>query len=314
MTTLAKALTGLLKLSLRPSGRVSRFMLDTYITPSLYLSLNSLIVSNPAVSLDEFESTLLPVMHPNTRRSVPLKDLENNLRFRAWVRNAFLRKRYSKASGSQSQSWWKNAEALMLRPNELPSHQQVVNMFDLQSWDRSKDADEDVERNKLLSVLKTKDTTPAAEQTKNKTPTVEQGAAEPPLQLANWNMEHVLEAMGCCVHGMNEFNVICEQHGIYDALTSDYIQALSRHILQSAHAIKNSRARLQGPLGGRPIVILEIGAGSGRLSHFLRESIQDRSSWASNSDGASANGRQQQRNQRQRGSQTSDASAEGKHS
>jgi hypothetical protein len=75
---------------------------------------------------------------------------------------------------------------------------------------------------------------------------------------------------------MNEFNVMCEQHGIYDAFTSDYVDALSQHILRSAKGIKTSRARQSsGVSSDRPIVILEIGAGSGRLSHFLRESIAD---------------------------------------
>lgn len=77
-------------------------------------------------------------------------------------------------------------------------------------------------------------------------------------QLASkWTLEDILECCGCCVHGTSAFNAFCEFEGVYELFTDEYVTALANHLRGSK-------------------VVLEVGAGSGRLSHLLRQKLSHR--------------------------------------
>lgn len=76
-------------------------------------------------------------------------------------------------------------------------------------------------------------------------------------QLSHWTLEDVLESCGCCVYGTSAFNAFCEFEGVYELFTDEYVTALAHH------------------LKGKKL-ILEVGAGSGRLAHLLRQKMSHR--------------------------------------
>ena len=92
--------------------------------------------------------------------------------------------------------------------------------------------------------------------------TEERCAAQGTTSQALKTLEDVLEAYGCGVHGMSEFNLCCEELGLYEFYTSDYIAALAEYI--------HSR----NPNGDAKII--EVGAGSGRLSFLLNREMKKR--------------------------------------
>ncbi|CAM9225441.1 unnamed protein product [Phaeothamnion confervicola] len=80
-----------------------------------------------------------------------------------------------------------------------------------------------------------------------------------------WSLEDVLEAGGCCVHGRGAFNAFCQDMGIYQFLTSEYVDFLASYVLERYGGTAAQPA---------PVTLLEVGAGTGRLSHFLRQRLR----------------------------------------
>lgn len=82
-----------------------------------------------------------------------------------------------------------------------------------------------------------------------------------------WSLEDMLECCGCCVHGTTQFNLLCETEGVYDLWQDEYIQALA--------------ARLRGRR-----MVLEVGAGSGRLTALLRGALASTTEIVATDNGA----------------------------
>lgn len=57
-----------------------------------------------------------------------------------------------------------------------------------------------------------------------------------------------------------------QENPIFEFLNEEYVSALSDYLAQ--------RAKLLGASKDSPLVVLEVGAGNGRLSHFLREKLE----------------------------------------
>ena len=105
----------------------------------------------------------------------------------------------------------------------------------------------------------------------------------------------VLHGAGGLVRGRGVLNAFCERHGFYEVLTQELVAALAAHIrsrlpaLQAAAALEAACEGGRGGEGGNtaeedegeedgdgeyPVVILEVGAGSGALSYHLREALR----------------------------------------
>ncbi|KAH8062984.1 peptide-methionine (S)-S-oxide reductase [Aureococcus anophagefferens] len=121
----------------------------------------------------------------------------------------------------------------------LPTLQELRQIFQLQQWDLAND-DAAAEDARLRELQATVEASTAAA-----------------------SYEDLLELAGCSVVGRSEFNSYCENHEIYDFWTKDYVDGLAAHLA----AARDER-------GVEVLEVVEVGAGDGRLSFFLRRALK----------------------------------------
>ena len=126
-------------------------------------------------------------------------------------------------------------------PQYLPSRDEVIDAFGMNEWTRHPEG-EDVRKKQLLKSLKSANDS-----------------------VENWSLEDIMESAGCCVYGRNEFNYFCEEFQHYEFLTSTYVDSLASYI--------RDRANDRSSRSGSEFILLEVGAGSGRLSAHLEERL-----------------------------------------
>jgi hypothetical protein len=237
-----------LRWSLLADGPRARFMLDTLVTPSLYLALDALTRRAagagrlaPAERVAALGEVVLPVLHPARPMAVPLHKAEANVRFRSWVRGAFLDRMFGDSARLRE------AEARLLGDAPAggagggpPLAAELARLFDVGEWERDPVGRENALQVRLVGEY-------------------ERGER---AALERWGLEEVLESVGCCVAGMNEFNLFCERNFVYEMLTEEYTRELWAHVSRTC-------ARLQRELGASELVVLEVGAGNGSLAYAL---------------------------------------------
>jgi hypothetical protein len=79
--------------------------------------------------------------------------------------------------------------------------------------------------------------------------------------LADLSLEEVLEVAGGHVMQCGPLSALCEEAGIYQLWTRDYVEQLGRYIMQRSKAMPN----------GNNVVVLDVGAGDGILAEMLRD-------------------------------------------
>jgi len=89
---------------------------------------------------------------------------------------------------------------------------------------------------------------------------------KPDTDVSSLSLEDILELAGGHVSSCGPFNVVCEEAGLYEFWTREYIDALATYLLDRANAVDGDT------------VVLDVGAGDGMLAHFLRNSMAVRSS------------------------------------
>jgi len=211
-------------------------LLDTFVTPTLYDQ-----ISGSVGTVAEVEKLLLPILHPKSDDPlrVDLSHVQRDIRFRSWIRNLYLNAKYSKTEVM------KNAETDLSREQlEIPSFGRLVKIFNLEKWNRHPEHKENELQLALMKALRNDCVT-----------------------VYDWSLEDVLECIGCCVVGLNEFNVTCEKMKIYDYVTKEYISQLSTYLYKRSREIKKEK-------GKDKVTILEVGAGSGRLGSSLKSEIE----------------------------------------
>jgi hypothetical protein len=248
---------------------------------------------NPNPNLDAFDAYWGKLLLPTGTWGDVYAWAQND-RFRAVARLEFLRSRYA---GTET---YRAAEKLLtvcdggggkLRTDRLPSRRQLIKVFGMADWNWSDKSDgegtnasahglEDARKNDILRTrvsvvdgaydLSSQIRLRGAESCRGG----DGGGSGAPL----WDLEDILEAGGCCVHGRSEFNLFAEEHQMYEVLTRDYVAAL-------AETIMNIRERRHvGALGGGEtecpnhdddFIVVEIGAGSGALSHHVRRRLYE---------------------------------------
>jgi len=77
------------------------------------------------------------------------------------------------------------------------------------------------------------------------------------------NFEEILEVSGCHVSLCNAFNALCEEGGIYEFWTEEYVSGLADYLLDCCEKHDGET------------VILDVGAGDGTLAHFLQKYMRE---------------------------------------
>jgi len=208
----------LLRSTLKQSakGGLSRFMVESFVTPSLY----------PWMFSDRAWGQLVVdvlLKHGGEPRAM-IEVLERNVRFRTTARRRYLQDSFKIPE---------TAKTRLLDSDEAPTRAAVISGAFPEVMKFQYLGDEDAQRRKLVAAAR---------------------QARTGQDLNGWTLEDVLESCGCYVHGTSAFNAFCELEGVYDLFTDEYVQGLADH------------------LKGRRLV-LEVGAGSGRLSHLLRKKL-----------------------------------------
>jgi hypothetical protein len=208
-------------LKLSSKGGLTRFLFESFITPSLYpyyfrSSSWTGIVRDLVVKQAKYEP-----------RQV-LEIIEKNVRFRTIARKSFLQQQYQVSP---------NIKARLLDCIDAPTRATVISGAFPEVTRFKYLGDEDARRRELVT---------------------EANLAKRGSELDKWTIEDILESCGCYVHGTSAFNTFCESEGVYDLFTDEYVEGLAEH------------------LKGRKLIV-EVGAGSGRLSHLLRRKLGSRS-------------------------------------
>ncbi|GBG33448.1 Hypothetical Protein FCC1311_096712 [Hondaea fermentalgiana] len=232
----------LLRFCARGRSERAQFVVDSLVSPTVYKFVDMAVLPQRgrggASGLATLEKIVLPVLQPGSRDAVDLHEVETNIRFRSWVRNAYLEQRFgnSPALRQATQRFFHQLPA-------VPTLREMDEIFGTGSWDRHPEESEDALQRKLVKAYETD-----------------------PQSCAHWDLETILEAIGCCVAGMNEFNVYCERHFVYEFLTKDYINALWRHLQKRCD-------KVHAETGKTEITILELGAGTGQLTWLLERAF-----------------------------------------
>ena len=213
----------------------------------------------------------------------------HNDRFRAVARLEFLRSRYADTEK------YKYAERILtvendsslrskrkLRTDRLLSRKRIIEVFGIEDWNWNTDLKnlrphnlEERRKNEIMeSRLKGSGgqyelTSPVKMRCSGNSIVDEHGDIE------LWDLEDVLEVGGCCVHGRSEFNLFAEENHLYEVLSEDYINALADLVLDLRKDRFQERNGLPNSSSYGDYVIVEIGAGSGALSHYLRKRIYE---------------------------------------
>jgi hypothetical protein len=78
--------------------------------------------------------------------------------------------------------------------------------------------------------------------------------------------QEVLEGVGGMVSGRGALSIFCEQQGIYQVLTVEMVDELAKYIASRLPALRADR-------GASEVKLLEVGAGNGELTHWLRKAL-----------------------------------------
>ena len=160
--------------------------------------------------------------------------------FRSWLRRAWLVDRF----GSTKRMHEAASFMYGLEPGRLPRLQDVTDAFDMSSWHRSKRRP------------------PAPPSPPPRSSSSKSSSSPSAMTTSDLGLAEILELGGCAVQGRNEFNVFCEANGVWELFTADFADGLSQYIERRSQALDVAR--------GRPLRVLEVGAGSGTLANALR--------------------------------------------
>jgi len=190
--------------------------------------------------IEPLRQVIWPVLHPSEKSAVDLHIVERNIRFRSWVRNAYLNRMFG------------NSPILREAENKFasdlgvaPTLDAVNKQFRIKDWERHPTGREDALQANLVEEYESNSN-----------------------RVKEWTLEELLECVGCCVQGVNEFNLYCERNFIYEFFTRDYLRALRAHLDSTCDEIHQKSGKTE-------FTILEVGAGSGQLSYILQQMLHD---------------------------------------
>lgn len=137
--------------------------------------------------------------------------------------------------------------------SKLPTSAALIKAFQLQDWSLSKDHGA---TGKEMRRIATKDLGGQVIELRGKS--LRFVDAPPDQDVSKLTLEEILEAAGGHVMNCGPLNALCEEAGVYQLWTRDYIEHLGKYLLKRTAAF-----------GGETIV-LDIGAGDGLLAQSLQ--------------------------------------------
>ena len=222
--------------------------------------------TNP--QLESLEGYLRPALVPNERwEDIPSRWYFNTP-FVKWARLEYLKAKYGEdVSNTLLLPKYSEELSAMLPglagndaapPDRPPSVETITKAFQMTDWTRQKDADAVSNRVKAITKKLGGIVVPIPGSA-ILYPEIPDGA-----DTASLSLEDILELGGGHVANCGPFNYVCEQAGIYEFWTKEYVAGLAAYLMD--------RAEEKGADGNT--IILDVGAGDGTLAHFLRSALE----------------------------------------
>ena len=249
--------------------RRNRQMMQQYQQPQhedddkVHVKQNS--YDNP--QLEALEGYLRPALVPNERwEDIPSRWYFNtpfvkwarvellNAKYGENVRDTLMLPKYSAELSAMLPGLAAGTDAAP--PDHPPSMATLTKAFQMTEWTRDKNSDAVSNRVRAIAKQLGGIVVPIPGSA-ILYPEIPDGADTSSLSL-----EDILELGGGHVAQCGPFNYVCEQAGIYEFWTREYIDGLAAYLTERA-----DRA------GGNTI-ILDVGAGDGTLAHFLRSALE----------------------------------------
>jgi len=132
----------------------------------------------------------------------------------------------------------------------LPTMATLNNAFQMKDWAKVKDIHSD--HTEMVRITHLLNGT-----MKDIGSNVQIPVIDPNTSVKHLEFQDILEVAGCYVAECNAFNALCEEGGIYEFWTEEYVSTLADYLLERSKVYDGET------------IILDIGAGDGTLVHFL---------------------------------------------
>ena len=142
----------------------------------------------------------------------------------------------------------------------LPSVTLVNDAFQMHDWNKMKSIQNEYQQMKYIATKKLNGIVHNVPGTTIQIPDVDHDQ-----DVQSLTLEEVLEVAGCHVSSCNAFNALCDDAGIYEFWTEEYVYQLSNYLMERCQRLSKQ--------DGKDVVIIDVGAGDGTLAKFLRENI-----------------------------------------
>lgn len=148
----------------------------------------------------------------------------------------------------------------------LPSKNVLNDTFQMHNWNKTKSANREYEQMTHITTQLLNGTMHTIPGGAGGGEGVQIPDIDNDQDVESLTLDQVLEVAGCHVLSCNGFNALCDDAGIYEFWTDEYVLELSTYLMERCQ-------RLHAMDDGKDIVIVEVGAGDGILSQFIRENI-----------------------------------------
>ena len=225
--------------------------------------------TNDNPQLEALEGYLRPALVPNERwEDIPSRWYFNTP-FVKWARLELLKAKYGEdvQSTLMMPKYSTELSAMLpglaaaankdtVSPDQPPTLATLAKAFQMADWTREKNTDAVSDRVRAI-----------AKQLGGRVVPIPGSAILYPeipgeADTSSLSLEDILELGGGHVSNCGPFNYVCEQAGIYEFWTREYIDGLAAYLTDRADSARGNT------------VILDVGAGDGTLAHFLRSALE----------------------------------------
>ena len=223
--------------------------------------------TNDNPHLEALEGCLRPALVPNERwEDIPSRWYFNTP-FVKWARLELLKAKYGEdvKSTLMMPKYSTELSAMLpglaankdaVSPDQPPTLATVTKAFQMTDWTREKNTD--AVSNRVRAIAK---------QLGGRVVPIPGSAILYPeipgeADTSSLSLEDILELGGGHVANCGPFNYVCEQAGIYEFWTREYIDGLAAYLTDRADSARGNT------------IILDVGAGDGTLAHFLRSALE----------------------------------------
>ena len=140
----------------------------------------------------------------------------------------------------------------------LPATSLIEKAFDMQGWKKTKNINGDKDRLERLT------TQLGGEVIELRGGALRFANIPPDTDLSKTSLEDILEIAGAHVASNGPLNALCEERDIYQLWTKEYIELLAGYLLERTNSYDGDT------------VILDVGAGDGLLSKYLRMAMGEK--------------------------------------